>query len=162
MRNIPVSYTHLDALCLYKENARTGALVQVMLSAEAEMKMCAISPEVLAQAALQAGNEVLRQKTKDLSLIFSAYEALVQQSYLDPQDDLTRMQRHLSEHPFFVGCKVVIDSFSGFTMQECGVLRYLFQQADDVYITLCTDGLADPEEGTGLFSACLLYTSRCV
>lgn len=142
-----------DALCLYKENVRTGALVQVMLSAEAEMKMCAISPEVLAQAALQAGNEVLRQKTKDLSLIFSAYEALVQQSYLDPQDDLTRMQRHLSEHPFFVGCKVVIDSFSGFTMQECGVLRYLFQQADDVYITLCTDGLADPEEGTGLFSA---------
>ena len=31
------------------------------------------------------------------------------------------------------------------------MLRYLFQQADDVYITLCTDGLADPEEGTGLF-----------
>lgn len=142
-----------DFLRLYGKSARRGDMVRLLLSAEAEMKMCAVSPETLQSAAAQTGNAVLREKTKDLSLIFSAYEAMVAQSYLDPQDDLTRMQQHLEEHAFFAGCTVILDSFTGFTVQECGILQQILLQAKDVYLTLCTDRLDDPENGAGLFSA---------
>ena len=77
----------------------------------------------------------------------------MQQSYLDPQDDLTRMQQHLQAHGFFEGCTVILDSFTGFTVQECSVLSEILKQAKDVYVTLCTDRLDDPENGMGLFSA---------
>ena len=142
-----------DFLRLYGKNARTGEMIRLLVSAEAEMKMCAVSPETLEEAGLQSQNEVLRQKAKDLSLIFSAYEAMVQQSYLDPQDDLTRMQQRLQAQGFFEGCTVILDSFTGFTVQECSVLSEILKQAKDVYVTLCTDRLDDPENGMGLFSA---------
>ena len=36
-----------DFLRLYGKNARTGEMIRLLVSAEAEMKMCAVSPETL-------------------------------------------------------------------------------------------------------------------
>jgi ATP-dependent helicase/nuclease subunit B len=80
-------------LPLYRRHAQTPELVNMMLAASTEMKMCAVTPNDLSAAAASMQDGTLKQKTAELSLIFSAYEALEAQSYLDPLDDLTRIKK---------------------------------------------------------------------
>ena len=93
-----------------------------------------------------------RQKARELSLILEAYDALVAQSYVDPLDDLTRLKALLEQHALFKGCVVALDSFQSFTVQEYQIIAAMLEQADEVYVSLCTDQLDDPERGMGLFS----------
>ncbi|HEX3037942.1 MAG TPA: PD-(D/E)XK nuclease family protein [Oscillospiraceae bacterium] len=139
-------------LPLYRKHAQTPELVNMMLAASAEMKMCAVTPNDLSVAAAAMQDGTLKQKTTELSLVFSTYDALVAQSYLDPLDDLTRLKKLLQQQNFFSGYTVMLDSFKGFTVQELDILELMIQQADDVAVSLCTDTLDDPEHGMGLFS----------
>lgn len=129
-----------DTLTLFRPQAKSGEMIQLLLQSSAELKMSAISPEALRQAALGSGEETLRKKAADIAGVLSAYDALVAQSYLDPLDDLTRLGNCLREHRFFTGYTVAVDSFKSFTAQELEVLRCILRQAEEVYVTLCADG----------------------
>lgn len=141
-----------DRLDFYRRNAESEDLVGLMLGVSAEFKMCALSPEQIAETAGRMPQGTLKRKMTELSLILSAYDALVSQSYIDPQDDLTRLREKLLSHRFFGGCTVMVDSFQSFTVQEYNIMERILVQADDVTVTLCTDALDDPEHGMGLFS----------
>ncbi len=140
---------HLD---FYRKGAENTELISLMLAASTELKMCDVKPSDLERAAQEMPQNTLRQKMSELSLILSAYDALVAQSYIDPLDDLTRLKNKLEEHSFFAGYTVALDSFQSFTVQEYNIINLILKQAEDVYVTLCTDGLDDPECGMGLFS----------
>lgn len=141
-----------DRLEFYRRNAESEDLVGLMLGVSAEFKMCALSAETIAETAERMPRGTLKRKMTELSLILSAYDALVAQSYIDPQDDLTRLRETLLSHPYFQGCTVAVDSFQSFTVQEYGILEQILVQADHVTVTLCADHLDDPEQGMGLFS----------
>lgn len=141
-----------ENLPLYRRHAHTPELVRLLLDASTEFKMCAVAPRDLSLAAEKLEDGTLREKTAELSLVLSAYEALVAQSYLDPLDDLTRLKELLSGKDFFSGYTVMLDSFKGFTKQELDVLEIILRQAQDVAVALCADTLDDPENGMGLFS----------
>ena len=95
---------------------------------------------------------VLRRKSRELALILDLYDTLVARSFIDDQDDLTRLNDTLLDHPFFHGRIVAIDAFKSFTVQEQRILSRILAQAQEVYLTLCTDTLADTQSGMGLFS----------
>ena len=141
-----------DHLPLYQKHTQTPELVSMMLTASAELKMCALAPEALSQAAEQMEEGTLREKMKELSLVLSAYEALVTQSYLDPQDDLARLKQVLQAHRFFDGYTVFVDSFQSFTAQELGILELMLCQAKQVTVALCADGLGRADSEMNLFA----------
>ena len=141
-----------DKLEIYRKNAESTELVGLMLDISAELKMCAVGPEKLEQAAARLPQGTLRKKLREVSLILSAYDALVARSFLDPLDDLTRLKDILARHDFFAGFTVMVDSFQSFTVQEYGVLELILRQADEVDVTLCADGLGGPEDESGLFA----------
>lgn len=141
-----------DQLSFYRKNAESTELVGLMLSASTELKMCDVKPLDIERAAEGMPQSTLKQKMSELSLIFSAYDALVAQSYVDPLDDLTRLKNVLQEHEFFEGYTVALDSFQSYTVQEYQIINLILEQADDLYVTLCADQLDDPEHGMGLFS----------
>ena len=151
-----------DHLPLYRRHARTPELTSLMLNVSTEMKQCALSPQKLLDASAAIPDGVLREKTKEIALILSAYDALVARTYLDPLDDLTRLAEKLREEPFFRGWTVVADSFKGFTAQEFDVLESILRQADDLFVTLCTDRIDDPENGMGLFSLVRKTANRLI
>lgn len=126
-----------DRLSLYRRQSGTIELVHLMLEAEKELKMCCVPPEGLSEAAgrLEDGN--LQRKMQETALILEAYEALVERSFVDPLDDLTRLTDTLAVHPFFRGYSVLVDAFNGFTGQENKVLECILTQAEELYITLC-------------------------
>lgn len=128
-----------DQLSLYRRQSESIEMVELMLSALSEFKMCGITPDLLTETAQSLEEGSLKQKTTETALILEAYDALVQASYLDPLDDLSRLEKTLAEHPFFSGYTVFLDSFAGFTMQEFAVLRHILRQAREVYVALCTD-----------------------
>lgn len=144
---IAASEDHLE---VYAGAARSGRISDLMLTAVNEMKLCAISPKQLAETAEMIGGRGLGKKLSELALIYGAYEALVEASYLDSRDDLTRLADRLETSDFFEGATVAVDSFEGFTAQEIRVLEQILRRAETVLFSLCTDGL--PEDGTGLFA----------
>ena len=141
-----------DELNFYRKNAESTELVSLMLNTSAELKMCAVTPKMLSATAEGLPQCTLKQKMSEISLILSAYDALVAQSSADPLDDLTKLKNTLCGHNFFKGYTVMIDSFQSFTVQEYDIINFILAQADDLNVALCTDGLGDPEQGMGLFS----------
>lgn len=141
-----------DSLQFYRRSAQGTELVQMLLNAHAEFKTCGISPQDLREAAGQFDLPLFRQKLTELSQILECYEALVAQSWLDPQDDLTRAAACLGKHSFFQNSIVYIDEFQSFTKQQYAVLRQLMRQATETTAALCTDKLEDSDHGMGLFS----------
>ena len=139
-----------DRLEVFRKNADSTELVGLLLQISAELKMCEITPEALGKAASAEPRGTLKRKAEEISLILSAYDALVARSYVDPLDDLTRMKEILARHDFFSGCTVMVDSFQSFTVQEYGILELILRQADDVRVALCADGLSGP--GADLFA----------
>lgn len=141
-----------DQLDIYRRNADSTELIELLLDVCAEFKMCAVTPQHLAEVAKKMPEGTLKRKVSELSLILSAYDALVAQSYIDPMDDLTRLKEKLEQHNYFEGYTVMVDSFQSFTVQEYHVLSQILMQAKEVRVALCTDRLDDPECGAGLFS----------
>lgn len=141
-----------DHLELYARHRESPALAARLLDLVAECRQCGVTPAALQSAAGKLPDSVLRRKTRELSLILGAYDALVARSLLDDMDDLTRLNDTLPDHPFFRGRIVAIDSFKSFTVQERHILARILSQAQEVYLTLCADALTDRQAGMGLFS----------
>lgn len=141
-----------DHLELYARHKESPALAAKLLDLVAECRQCAVTPADLHRAADKLPDSVLRRKTHELSLILETYDTLLARSFLDDQDDLTRLDDTLRNHPFFHGRIVAIDAFKSFTVQEQRILSHILSQAQEVYLTLCTDSLADQQGGMGLFS----------
>ena len=141
-----------DRLVVYRRNAESTEMIGLLLDLGAEFKRCAVSPRDLSEAAGKMPDGTLRRKVSEIALILSAYEALVERSFVDPLDDLTRLKEQLQKHDYFAGSVVMIDSFQSFTVQEYDVLSLILAQADEVRVALCADRLDDPERGAGLFS----------
>ena len=139
-----------DSLEVFRKNAESTELVGLMLRISTELKMCEIPPEELKNASAKVPQGTLRKKMNEISLILSAYNALVSQSFIDPLDDLTRLRGILLEHGFFKGYTVMADSFQSFTAQEYDILEVILRQADQVCVTVCADSLAGSE--TDLFA----------
>lgn len=114
-----------------------------MLSAISEMKAYCVSPQKLENVAQKLeGNEILKRKLMDISLIYSAYNGTLSERYSDAADDLSKLAEKLSKHGFFKGAKVYIDSFSSFTKQEYEVIKQIMLSADELTVALTLDSVA--------------------
>lgn len=129
-----------DYLSLYAAKKKGQDFIASMLTAICEFKSCAITPEMLSDAASKATEAVLAQKLKELSLIYGAYNAsLANVGSIDPLDDLSRLVKNMENVDYFGGVTVICDSFTGFTRQELAVVKKIIEQCQDFVITLCCD-----------------------
>ena len=120
-----------DQLTLFEKSA--DRMTDVLLNTVGEMKICGIEPDMLTKTAEAVTEDSLSRKLKEIALIYGTYEALVAQTYLDPLDDLTRLDDLLADHPdFFRNAYVAVDAFDGFTVQEYRVLRHALRHAEKV------------------------------
>lgn len=128
-----------DQLELYQKQVQSPELVTLMLTAVKEFKMCCISTDTLRQASTKTDNPTLKQKLKETAIITDIYNVLLEKSYIDPLDHLSKMRDILASEPLFAGYTVFVDSFSGFTAAEQQVLEQIIKQCDLCGVTICTD-----------------------
>ncbi len=124
----------------YGENSLSDrTLPSTMLAAMGELKAADISPSALEKAAEALADTSLGGKLHDLSLLYTAYESLVNESYDDATNDLGKLASLLEEHDFFRGYHVYIDGFTDFTAVQYKIIKRIFAQAEKVSVTLLCD-----------------------
>ena len=139
-----------DGLTVFSRRSTSRDVCEIMLTAVKEYKKCAISSDALRSAAELTGDDTLRGKLLDTALAYDAYSALMERSYMDPLDSLTKLSGILADQPVFGGYTVAMDGFFGFTAQEYAVIERLMTQSAELYISL-TDDVTEGD--TQMFSA---------
>lgn len=147
-----------DELPTYRRHRRSMGFCSLCADAIEELKTAGADPRALLDAADAAGED--GKKLHELGLIFAAYEALIAGSAMDPADRITAAAGRLLPEAL-ADRAVFIDGFDGFTAPEYRMLKTLLC-AEECTVTLCCDGLADAEEGLGLFSPVKKTANRLV
>ncbi len=131
-----------DRLQLYRRPLGNSSFLTTLVEVTTEFKNAGASPKEVEQAAQLAEEPALAQKLRELSLIYGAFQALVERSFSDPLDDLARAARLAEEHRFFADTHLYIDSFMSFTAAEHRLLGAMLRDAASVTAAFCTPGLA--------------------
>ena len=128
-----------ESLTVYGKHRYSASVITRMLKVIKEFRQCAVSADMLRETSQTMEDCLLRSKLDELSLVMDAYTTLVSKSYFDDECALDALCTVLDEHKDFVGKTVFFDGFRGFTSQELKVMERIFSQAEDVYVTVCTD-----------------------
>ncbi len=130
-----------DELSFYASHAESVALARELISLISEFKKECVTPQMLRDAAEKTESKTLALKLRELALIYTAFTSLFENRYDDSDTLPDKLCETLSRNNFFDGYTIVIDEFKGFTAQEFEIISHLLRQADNVYITLCTDDI---------------------
>ncbi len=128
-----------DDLKLWGKYRNSVTFAKSVLDTIGEFKINSVSAEDLRAAAKRVGSETLKYKLDDLSLIYENYDAMLGERFLDPADMLTYVYEKLKQFNYFENKTVFLDSFKGFTGQQYTIIKQIFSQAKDVYISFTED-----------------------
>lgn len=141
-----------DHLELFVNRCDKKDLAALFMQVITDYKVSAATPQDILDKMKEINDERLRKKLKEIALIYQAYESVISQSFLDPDDELTRMYNRLLQSNSFQDKIVIIDSFSGFTYQELKILECIFGGAKDIYLTLGLDPLQTTKNADDVFA----------
>ena len=142
-----------ENLRVYRKNASSPAFLEMLAAAISELKTAGISPRRLEEVASECDPDLtLCEKLADLSAIYTAFQAMVEAGYTDPDDDLIRACELLWESELFAGAQIFVDGFTTFMSGEFELLSLLIGRAEAVTFAITADGLHDDQEGMGVFS----------
>ena len=128
-----------DKLELFSGNNTRKSVLELMVHSLKECRKDNISTDMLNNVAKEIENPTLKQKLRETALVLDAYDVLLTETYIDPLENLNRLRDILDVNPMFEGYTIVIDSFSGFTYQQLGVIESLARQSLNIYVTLNID-----------------------
>ncbi len=127
-----------DAMKLYADKVDSSQLLSMMLSIRQEFVRNKVTPELI--RGTTADNQVLRDKLHDVSLVLSAYDAMLTNSFEDPDGELSIACDLLKKYPVFADYIICVDSYLSFTQLELDTLEQLMLQCKELLVTLSDDG----------------------
>ncbi len=136
-----------ESLEIYKKHSAKISLIGDLLSAYSQMKQSGFTADDLENAGKNSSFGVLKQKTKELSLIFSAYEALLGERFSDSSDNIRLLTEFLKTHRIFENTVFFIDDFRGFTGAQIKLIKELLTQCGDMYVSVTAPALFMNSEG---------------
>ncbi len=128
-------------LKVYSAARRQAAIAESLLAAIDELKSCCVTPEELERCAQNRGGS-FGDKLTDISLIYSAYNALCGSSALDPSDRLSLLAENFCKSSF-AGNHIFIDGFTDFTRQQLNIIAAMLRSGCPVTVCLGCEGLSE-------------------
>ena len=128
-----------DRLEFFSSSRTRKSVLELMLHSLTEWKKDNISTDMINSVQDDIESETLRKKLCETSLVLDAYDAILSGTYIDPLDNLKRLNDILEACDMFDNYTIVVDSFSGFTYQQLNVLSTLMRRCKDFYLTLNLD-----------------------
>ena len=119
-------------------------LLEKMLDAVKEFKSLRLMPETLDKIAENASSS-LREKLRDLSLIYSAYDALLQLYGGDTADRMTLLAEMIGDSTVGTSGHIYFDGFNDFTAQELRIIEELLSKKANLTVCLTCDLNDDSE-----------------
>ncbi|MCL2579788.1 MAG: PD-(D/E)XK nuclease family protein [Oscillospiraceae bacterium] len=142
-----------DKLRVYKKSSLNPAFLETISAVIAEFKGAGISPDRLSGISRDCPPGGLGDKLADLSALYSAYQALLEQGYTDSEDDLIRAINLLRGSDLFAGKQIFVDGFTTFMAGEFEMLSLLIAGAGGVTVAFTADEMQDNQQGMGIFSS---------
>lgn len=127
-----------DNLKIY-QNFSGIAFAEKLIKDLSELKQAALTPEKLKECAEKVENKSLALKLSDIAEIMSAYDSLLGQKFIDPEDVITVTSRKAAEENWFKGKYLFIDGFTGFTRSQYNLLECAIRSAENVVISFTSD-----------------------
>ena len=115
--------------------------IEICMRLISEFKKHAITTKDLKDAQEKIDNKYLKNKLKDIVLIYEKFENKIENNYIDETDLLTILAENIDKVNILKNADVYIDEFAGFTEQEYQTIKKIIKIANSVTITFCTDNL---------------------
>lgn len=129
-----------EDLKVFSKTAHQRGFVGVVSKTISEFKRYGIAPDALEVIAAKLEKTgLLRDKLKELSKIYRAFDEALAADYVDSDDHLTILAQRLGQCNLFEGAEIWLDGFSGFTPQEYNVIGKLLEKARRINVCLCID-----------------------
>ena len=143
-----------NTMTLFNNAGKQQGFVDVVADTITEFKRYNITPEILENEAESLDEGELKNKLKDLSLLYHSFESRIEKKFLDPEDELTYLAEKLQGCSLYNNAEIWIDEFTSFTPQQYGVIERLLCCASTVNVTLLSDSLSlyDINDSTDIFS----------
>lgn len=132
--------------------------IDVILRMITELKKHNIAIDEIKKQIEKTKGTYLKLKLDEVCNIYKEYEQRISNNFIDEDDVLTILSKKIVDSKMFENSYVFIDEFSGFTEQEYIIINEILNQAKQVNIAICSDGLeksANPD--TDIF-----YTNKNV
>ena len=142
-------------LTVYRRPSQKAAFLQQMLDLFDELRCYEVTPRTLYDASEEMEGAT-RNKLRDLSLLYGAYEARLQRPGLDARDRMSRLCDSLEDSGYVVGKDIFVDGFTYFNAQERRVLEIMLRQGRSVTVTL----LGEPDSREEVFQSALRAMGR--
>lgn len=123
----------------FKSDGVNIGLVKKIKLMITEFKQNNMSVEEVFEMSKTIDDDSLRFKLEDMALVYSKYEGLMEDKYLDTEDETSLFARQLEEFEDIKGSTVFMDEYNGFTQVQYLVLEKIISLAKNVYISLTTD-----------------------
>lgn len=148
-------------LSYYKNSAQNPGFARLCADTLSEFKKYGISAEQLKKVCDKEQNGILKAKTEDFYRLLLAYKDALGEKYTDSDDVLEITLSALENSSFFKNTVVVFDEFSSFIPAEINITKKIADDADEVYITLCSNTLTcDEMTKTSLFAPTVITADK--
>ncbi len=122
-------------LSLYKYSAEKPGFVDSMLTFISECKRSEVTPQMLASIPCEE-DSFLALKLKELSIVFEAYQNLLEKEYTDSEDYLSLLAGCIRKNASFNNTAIFIDEFFRFTPAEMDCIQAFLESGAQVFVTL--------------------------
>lgn len=102
-----------------------------------EFKKHNISTEMLKNVSLEEKYTTL--KVKDILLLYEKYEERLAHTWLDENDQLTKLGKQIKHSKMFENASIYVDEFYGFTPQEFVIFEELLKKCNEMFVTVTLD-----------------------
>ena len=115
--------------------------IEICMRIISELKKHGVTISDLKNVQEKIENKYLKNKLKDIILIYEKFENKIQDNYIDETDLLTILAENIDKIDLLKNADVYIDEFAGFTEQEFETIKKIIKIANSVTITFCADNL---------------------
>ncbi|MBQ9898563.1 MAG: exodeoxyribonuclease V subunit gamma [Ruminococcus sp.] len=130
-----------EQLRYFRRQSEQSGFAEEVLKLISDMKRSGIEPHHLADKAVFFERRLM-DKTNDIAAIYDEYERLMTEyGFKDHLDNIREASKVANVQRYFLGKDIYLDSFESFTGDQIGMLSLMIAEAENVYITLCTDNV---------------------
>ena len=124
----------------YSRREKESEMIELLLTTVKEFKSQGVTAQALDEISSKVSSGKFKDKLNYVASVMNEYDKLIlDNKYVDPLDDLTRLASILNTNKIFDGYSLFIDSFISFTNQQYEVIKALFNQCGRIVASLCID-----------------------
>ncbi len=130
-----------DKLRLFKKQIENEKFINNMISFSKNIKRQNQLPEDIMAVTYSMEECTLKAKLYEFALIAQTFDRLVNEHFVNPDDDLNRTAEMLTKYEMFKNADVAFDGFSDFSQAELKVVEQILRSAGNIFVTLCCEDI---------------------